>query len=203
MKKTFIFIVSALMLVGCVGAKKQPVMQDNAKSQQMKAAQAEAEMERDIAAGEPSLSMPAPVPQEPKGVMPPSAKPTKLGSLKPQTKYPIKNGFPVWFFTPVYDGYIGAVGIAPKQARGGFSAQKRVARMQAQKNLAKQINVLVNSEVNVETLGVDSSTVKYYRQKVTSLTKEQVDQYLTGFKTMDEWIDENSGEYYMWMVLNR
>lgn len=127
----------------------------------------------------------------------------KIGSLKPETKYPMKNGFPVWFTTPVYDGYIGAVGIAPKQSRGGFTAQKRVARMQAQKNLAKQIEVLVKSEVNVETLGVDTETVQYYRQKITSLTREQVDQYLTGFKVMDEWIDEKTGEYYMWMVINR
>ena len=207
MKKILVFTIAAVIAAGCMGPKaKTVVMQDSAKAQQMKAAQAEAEMERDIAAGQPSLTMPqvkAPAPAKPSAVLPPASKPSKLGSLKPQTKYPMKNGFPIWFTTPVYDGYIGAVGIAPKQNRGGFSAQKRVARMQAQKNLAKQISVLVKSEVKVETLGVDSSTVQHYRQKVTSLTREQADQFLSGFKVMDEWIDEASGEYYMWMVLER
>ena len=205
MKKILIFMIATAFIAGCMGPKqKTVVVQDSAKSQQMKAAQAEAEMDRDIEAGTPSLSMPqAPAPNKPKAVMPPSKKPMTIGSLKPQTKYPMKNGFPVWFYTPVYDGYVGAVGIAPKQIRGGFTAQTRVARMQAQKNLAKQIKVLVLSEVNVETLGVDSATVQYYRQKVTSLTREQVDQYLTGFKVQDEWIDDDSGEYYMWMVLSR
>jgi len=204
MKRIFVFMIATAFVAGCMGPKqKTVVMQDSAKAQQMKAAQAEAEMDRDIAAGTPSLKMPATPQKKPMTPIPPSKKPKKFGSLKPQTKYPMKNGFPVWFFTPVYDGYVGAVGIAPKQARGGFTAQKRVARMQAQKNLAKQIKVLVLSEVNVETLGVDSATVQYYRQKVTSLTREQVDLYLTGFKVQDEWIDEKSGEYYMWMVLSR
>jgi len=203
MKNIIFLLVAVLALTACGGGKQPYVKQDSAKAQQMKAAQAEAEMERDIANGEPILTMPEPA-QKPSAVMPPKKTPMKLGSLKPQTKYPVRNGgYPEWFYTPVYDGYIGAVGIAPKQNSGGFTAQKRVARMQAQKNLAKQISVLVNSEVRVETLGVDTDTVKYYRQKVESLTREQVDQYLTGFKVMDEWIDENTGEYYIWMVLDR
>ncbi|PLX69879.1 MAG: hypothetical protein C0603_02800 [Denitrovibrio sp.] len=208
MKNLIILMVSIVLLSGCMTAKKKTVvMQDSAKAQQMKAAQADAEMDRDIESGNLTLTPPPtkqkPVLDKPSAMMPPTKKPMKLGSLKPQTKYPLKGGFPVWFYTPVYDGYIGAVGIAPKQPRGGFTAQKRVARMQAQKNLAKQINVLVKSEVRIESLGVDSATVQHYREKITSLTREQVDQYLTGFRVQDEWIDEKTSEYYMWMVLER
>jgi len=203
MKKIVISIIAIAVLIGCGGGKKPVVMQDSAKAQQLKAAQAQAEMDRDIANGTPILTMPEKPSVKPSAIMPPSTKPMTLGSLKPQTKYPIRDGYPEWFYTPVYDGYIGAIGIAPKQNNGSITAQKKVARMQAQKNLAKQINVLVKSEVNVETLGVDTATVKYYREKVTSLTREQVDQYLTGFKVQDEWIDDNTGEYYMWMVLDK
>jgi len=203
MSKIIVVLAGALILSGCMGGKQKPaVRQDSAKAQQMKAQAAEAEMERDIATGNLTLEPPKKI-DKPLKTMPPAKKPMKLGSLKPQTKYPLKDGFPVWFFTPVYDGYIGAVGIAPKQVRGGFTAQKRVARMQAQKNLAKQINVLVKSELNVESLGVDSGTVQHYRQRVTSLTREQVDQYLSGFRVQDEWIDEKTDEYYMWMILER
>lgn len=203
MKRLLLIVTMLAVVSGCMSTKSF-IKQDSAKSQQAKAAAAQAEMERDIQSGNPSLDFAeqqAKPQDKPQAVMPEKKKPSLLSSLKPQSKYPMKDGFPVWFFTPVYDGYIGAVGIAPKQK--SYTAQKRVARMQAQKNLAKQINVLVKSEVNVETLGVDTSTVQYYRQKVTSLTKEQVDQYLTGFKVQDEWIDEKSGEYYMWMVLEK
>lgn len=207
MRIILLFLLTTAVFFGCMGAPKQSaVKQESAKAQQIKADQAQAEMERDIAAGTPSLTEPpanAPAAQKPSAVLPPASKPLKLGSLKPETKYPMKDGYPVWFYTPVYDGYVGAVGIAPKQPRGGISAQKRVARMQAQKNLAKQIEVLVKSEVNVETTAADYSTVEYYREKVTSLTKEQADQFLSGFKVMDEWVDEKTGEYYMWMILER
>jgi len=200
MKRLIVFLAMLVVATGCMSTKSF-VKQDSAKSQQAKAAVAQAEMDRDIESGTPSLSFADKPATKPTASLPPVKKPSKLSSLKPQAKYPIKNGFPVWFYTPVYDGYIGAVGIAPKQR--SYTAQKRVARMQAQKNLAKQINVLVKSEVSVESLGVDSATVQYYRQKVTSLTREEVDQYLTGFKVQDEWIDEKSGEYYMWMVLDK
>lgn len=204
MKRLFLTALMVVAVVGCMGKKPEgPVVhQDSAKAQQMKAAAAEAEMERDIASGNLTLTEPqSPAPAEKIMGMPPKKKPMKLGSLKPQTKYPMKNGFPVWFFTPVYDGYIGAVGIAPKGR--SITAQKRVAKIQAQKNLAKQIEVLVNTEVKVESLGVDTATVQYYRQKVTSLTKERVDQFLKGFRVQDEWIDEKTGEYYIWMILSR
>jgi hypothetical protein len=204
MRNIVLIAISIFVLAGCMPAKKKPVMvnQDSAAAQQARAAQADAEMDRDIAAGEPTLTMPKPAMKpKPKPAFPKSK--SKLMSLKPKTKYSLKNGYPEWFYSSVYDGYIGAVGIAKKQLRGGYSAQKRVARMQAQKNLAKQINVLVKSEVNVETLGVDTATVQYYRQKVTSLTREQVDQFLTGFKVMDEWYDDKNEELYLWMVLRK
>jgi hypothetical protein len=199
------------MLSGCAGTALPVKKHSDAKAQQAKAASAQAEMEKDIAAGTPSLDFaekpvvkPAEKPAEQaKPVIPSASSPVKVGSLKPVSKYPLKNGFPVWFTTPVYDGYIGAVGIAPKQPSGGFSAQKKVARMQAQKNLAKQISVLVKSELTVEMTAEEHGIVSSYREKVSSLTREEADQFLTGFKVMDEWMDDSTGEYYMWMVLER
>ena len=208
MKRLLLFALMLAVTAGCM-TTKTAVKQDNAKAQQARAAAAQAEMDRDIQAGTPSLDFakeleakPQNKPEEkPQAVMPEKTQPSKLSSLKPKSKYPMKDGFPVWFYTPVYDGYVGAVGIAPKQK--SFTAQKRVAKMQAQKNLAKQIKVLVKSEVNVESLGVDSGTVQSYREKVTSLTREEADQYLSGFKVQDEWIDDSTGDYYMWMVLQK
>lgn len=205
MRLFIIMLACSALMFGCVPEKKKPapvVKQNTVKTQQMNADAAQAEMESDIKKGTPTLVDQPVVKQEEKPVMPVKTVNT-LSSLKPQTKYPIKNGYPEWFYSTVYDGYIGAVGIAQKQPNGSITAQKKVARMQAQKNLAKQIEVLVRSEVTVESLNVDAPTVKYYREKVSTLTKENADQFLTGFKVMDEWTDENTGEYYIWMVLEK
>ncbi len=215
--------ILSILMFGCMPEKKAAVkpQTNSAKTQQMLADQAQAEMDEDIKNGYPSIKEPSYTkpaaqqkpqavekpqtvqkPEEPKEALP-ERKVTTLGSLKPVTKYPMQGEYPVWFYTPVYDGYIGAVGIAPKQRSGGLSAQKRVAKMQAQKELAKQIEVLVKSEVSVETLNVDKPTVKYYQEKINSMTRESADQFLTGFKVQDEWIDDKTGEYYMWMVLQK
>jgi len=213
MRKSIFIIALAIVISGCAAGKLPYQKSNSAKAQQAMAKAAEAEMEADIARGEPSLTMPkkpivkrepvvAEAPDVKKQIIP-EKRVNKLKSLKPVTKYPLKDGLPVWFYTPVYDGYIGSVGIAPRQTRGGMTAQKRVARMQAQKGLAKRINVLVKSELTVETTGVDTATVQHYRQKVTSLTREEADQFLTGFMVKDQFYDEKTKEYYIWMVLRR
>lgn len=128
----------------------------------------------------------------------------KIGSsMRPVTKYPIENGYPVWFFTPNMDGYLGSVGVAGKQARGGISAQKRVAAALAQADLAKQIKVVVNAELTVEQTKVEASTVQYYRSKLSTLSRQKAEEYLKDFEIHDEWIDPNSNEYYVWLVLKK
>ncbi|ADD67982.1 hypothetical protein Dacet_1210 [Denitrovibrio acetiphilus DSM 12809] len=209
MGKIIIFSITVvLFLTGCGGAAKPTAKQDSAKIQQQRAEQAQKEMEQDITSGTLNMdfggssAISKPV-EKPEAVMPPKKQPGKVGSLMPETKYPMRDGFPEWFYTPVYDGYIGAVGIAPKQRSNSLSAQKRVARVQAQKNLAKQIEVLINSDLNVESLSSGTATVESYRQKVTSMTREQADQFLNGFKVMDEWVDPKTDDYYIWMILEK
>jgi len=212
MKALIIPVLAAAVAFGCTAEKKPvaPVKQSSAAVQRANAEAAQQEMDEDIKSGVPTLR--EPVIAAPQAVIRPKEEPkmtlpertvSSVSSLKPVSKYPMKNGYPEWFYTPVYDGYIGAVGIAKKQPSGGMAAQKRVARMMAQKELAKQVEVLVTSELTLETLNVDRTTVKYYREKLTSLTKENTDQFLTDFKVQDEWLDERTGEYYLWMVLSK
>ncbi|MCD8554243.1 LPP20 family lipoprotein [Seleniivibrio sp.] len=209
MKTIAVLMIASAVVFGCAAEKKKVVRHNSASSQQMMADAAQQEMEEDIQNGtvtlrEPVLGVPQAVKpaEEPKQPLP-EKKVSSVMSLKPVTKYPIKNGYPEWFYTPTYDGYIGAVGIAPKQPNGGLAQQKRVARMNAQSGLAKQIDVLVKTELNLESTNVDRATVKYYEQKLSTLTKESADQYLSNYKVKDEWIDDRTGEYYVWMVLEK
>ncbi len=119
-----------------------------------------------------------------------------------RTKYPLKNGYPIWVYNPNYNGYLGAVGIA-KKTRGGYPQQKRTAVAIAQANLTKQIKLLVNTEVTTEKINIDTKTIQYYRSKIRSLSKQEAEAYLKNTKVMDEWIDPKTGDLYVWVVLEK
>lgn len=209
MRTVAVLVIASAVIFGCAAEKKPVVKQNSGAVQRMQAEAAQQEMEEDIQNGtvtlrEPVLNTPQNVKpaEEPKQPLP-EKNVLSVTSLKPIAKYPLKNGYPEWFYSPTYDGYIGAVGIAPKQPRGGMAQQKRLAKIQAQSGLAKQIEVLVNTELNLESTNVDRATVKYYQQKLSTLTKESADQYLSNYKVMDEWVDDRTGEYYLWLVLQK
>jgi len=124
----------------------------------------------------------------------------EIAKREAKTKYPLKNGYPVWVYNPNYDGYLGAVGIA-KKTKGGYPQQKRTAIAIAQANIAKQIRLIVNAEVQTEKVNIDTKTLQYYKSKINSLSKQEAQAYLKNTKVMDEWIDPKTGDLYVWVVV--
>ncbi len=129
--------------------------------------------------------------------------PPKEKIFKVKTKYPIKNGYPVWVFNPNYNGYLGAVGIAKKIKGKGYPEQKRIAVMVAKSNLAKQIRLVVNSEVYTEKLRISRKDYEEYKSKLRSLSKHSAHAYLKNVVVKDEWIDPKTGDLYVWVVLEK
>jgi len=127
----------------------------------------------------------------------------KVVSRKVNTKYPLKNGMPIWVYNPNYGGYLGAVGIAKKLEKGGYPEQKRIAIMIAQSNLAKQIRILVNSEVYTEKLRISKKDYEIYKSKLKSLSKQEAHAYLKNTIVKDQWIDPKTGDLYVWVVLEK
>jgi hypothetical protein len=117
------------------------------------------------------------------------------------TKYPFKDGYPIWFFNPNYDGYLGGVGVARKS--NNYATQRRIAKMLAQAELSKQIKVIVNTELNLEQTQIDRGTAQYYRSKLKTFSKHQADQYLQNPVVKDEWKNPKTGELYLWLVLEK
>ncbi len=118
------------------------------------------------------------------------------------TQYPIVDGYPIWFNQPGYDDYLGGVGVAKKQS-GGYAVQRRVAITLAQADLARSIKVNVNNEYTSERLLVDKKTQSYYKEKFSTMSNQQADEYIKNPQVMDEWLDEKTGELYIWVVLPR
>ena len=127
----------------------------------------------------------------------------KQKEFKVKTKYPLKNGYPIWVYNPNYGGYLGAVGIAKKLQSGGYPKQKRIAIMVAKANLAKQINLIVNSKVYTEKIRISKKDYEEYKTKLYSLSKHSAKAFLKNVVVKDEWIDPKTGDLYVWVVLEK
>ena len=223
MMKTFAAVAASLALAGCMASKAEapkPAAHNTKQVQQKRADDAFNELEKEVSGQgtglesmEKPMPMPAPAPAAPPAPVVEKApemprpeyanRPVEKDNLGPVTKYPMQNGFPVWFATPNMDGYIGAVGIARQPSRGGIAAQRRTAKALAQNDLARSIKVIVDTEVSIEKLNVDTQTLKYYRSKVSTLSRHQAEEALSDFEIRDEWLDPKTKELYVWLVLRK
>ncbi|MFH1096388.1 MAG: LPP20 family lipoprotein [Candidatus Desantisbacteria bacterium] len=113
--------------------------------------------------------------------------------------YPLKDHSPIWVHQPNYEGMFGAVGIAKKQEKGGYTAQKRLAVIIAQAELAKQIEVMVDTELQTEKTMINQN----YSSKLSSLSRQEAQQLIKNAVVKDEWIQPETGELYVWVVIER
>ncbi|RMD46739.1 MAG: hypothetical protein D6834_02025 [Aquificota bacterium] len=212
MKRKLVFLVTTSVLIFSCGEKtsKAPVKSSNKVYQLQKAQANFEELEREAEKKPEELTLPE---TKEEAIMPTIKKKPQIKREKPipkvsakkevKSKYPLKNGFPIWVYNPNYGGYLGAVGIARKTKRGGYPQQKRVAIMIAQSNLAKQIRILVNAEVYTEKLRISKKDYETYKSKLKSLSKQEASAYLKNTVVKDEWIDPKTGDLYVWVVLEK
>jgi len=121
---------------------------------------------------------------------------------QPATKYPLVNGLPVWVSNPNYGGVLGGVGVAKKIKGKGYAEQKRLAKQIALADLAKQIEVIVRTELTKVELNIDTEKLQYYKKKFSSYSEQEVRSMLIRNAVVeDEWIDPRTGELYVWVVI--
>ncbi|WP_032496437.1 LPP20 family lipoprotein [Hydrogenivirga sp. 128-5-R1-1] len=131
--------------------------------------------------------------------------PTELAKrTAPKTKYPIVDGLPVWVSNPNYGGVLGGVGIARKIPGKGYAEQKRLAKQIALADLAKQIELIVKTELTKVEVNVDMSTLQYYKKRFSSYSEQEVRAMLIRNAVIeDEWVDPKTGDLYVWVVLKK
>ncbi len=130
--------------------------------------------------------------------------PIKIAERKaPRTKYPIVNGLPVWVSNPNYGGVLGGVGVAKRIPGKGYAEQKRLAKQIALADLAKQIEVIVRTELTKIEINIDTKTLQYYKKKFSSYSEQEVRWMLIKNAVIeDEWVDPETGDLYVWVVVN-
>ena len=109
--------------------------------------------------------------------------------------------YPVWFYDPHQDGYLGAVGIAKKQEQGGYYQQKWLARIVAEQELTKQRRILINNICNSrKEIQLRNEVIIRYKSKI-NCKSEQYSKAILKTTIKDEWIDPQTGDLYLWVVI--
>ena len=110
-------------------------------------------------------------------------------------------GSPAWILNPDKPGYQGVVGSAPKQDWGGREAQRRVALMKARQELAQMVRVQVESTTRAQVVeragkATRDADIETRLQSSVALSLDQA-------RVIEEWVDPQSGELYLWLVTPR
>lgn len=127
--------------------------------------------------------------------------PSFAGAEISQAKYPMKDGYPVWFQNPNHDGYLGALGIAKKQPN--LRAQKLAALRIAQAELAKKIELIVHSEIVLEESLAEKGLSGEYSSSLRSASIQGTAQLIKDSLVKDQWTDPKTGELYLWVVIDK
>ncbi len=117
--------------------------------------------------------------------------------------YPVENGHPVWFLNPRLEGELGVVGIAGPQKKGGYAAQKKVARMAASAELARQVEVFVESELSRREVVRTREGEETLETQYGSRSKAEAYELTKRSTVKDEWLNRATGELYLWVVVGQ
>jgi len=143
---------------------------------------------------------------KPKQIITEKESPDKVAEKRlEKNHYPLKDGKPVWFWEPNYDGYLGAIGIARKNAAPqGYAGQLRLAKTLALAELAKQIKVVINTEATLErTQSSKNNVVSYYKSKFSTSSKHTAEEIIQDAIIKDEFVDPANGDLYVWLVIEK
>jgi len=193
-------LLGTALLLSC-GTKtaKTPSPSPSKEEQLRRAEEAFRELERE--AGKPPEELTLEEPNLPERKY--RKQPRKLAKREaPRTKYPMVNGMPVWVSNPNYGGVLGGVGVAKRIKGKGYAEQKRLAKQIALADLAKQIEIIVKTELTKVEINIDTRQLEYYKKKFSSYSEQEVRSMLIRNAVIeDEWIDPRTGELYIWVVI--
>lgn len=134
-----------------------------------------------------------------------SAERRELPSSQPaaSSRYPMRDGYPVWYYNPGYGGLFGEVGSAGPAEGGDLARQERTAYLKARGDLIKKFMVMIRSECNEsQKSSVVNGVVKDFVQKIDCTTIEHISLPLDYTRIQDRWVNPKTGELFLWVVLD-
>lgn len=104
---------------------------------------------------------------------------------------------PYWVLNPVYDCYsYCATGSAGKNENR--SVQERIAKMNAMAELAKNMSVNVNTEINKSYTVKNGSNVD---KDVNIMSRQTASSVVSDAEKISDWYDSKTGSYYILLCI--
>lgn len=104
---------------------------------------------------------------------------------------------PYWVLNPVYDCYsYCATGSAGKNENK--SVQERIAKMNAMAELAKNMSVNVNTEINKSYTVKNGSNVD---KDINIMSRQTASSVVSDAEKISEWYDSKTGSYYVLLCI--
>lgn len=104
---------------------------------------------------------------------------------------------PYWVLNPVYDCYsYCATGSAGKNENK--SVQERIAKMNAMAELAKNMSVNVNTEINKSYTVKNGSNVD---KNINIMSRQTASSVVSDAEKISEWYDSKTGSYYVLLCI--
>ena len=116
-------------------------------------------------------------------------------SPSPTPKNP--NALPSWVITPSMDGKRGAVGVSGRTFDQSISTQRKIAIKRALDELSLQTKVKVKLHMTKEEVVTNSKASLKTNDYSTYSANASITAHIE-----DSWMDRNSQELYIWMVLD-
>lgn len=111
--------------------------------------------------------------------------------------YEMIDGLPSWIINPSMDGYpVSAIGLGIYGA-GGLAGQKRAARIQAQGEIAKMLNVQIDNELNIEKTSHKSAIEDKSNTNMESYSRQRSASVLDNIEELKCWVDPSNNDYYI------
>jgi len=106
---------------------------------------------------------------------------------------------PDWVLRPDRSGYLAVVGSAPAQAMGGHVAQRRAARIDAERRLAEQIRIYVNRKQSVSRIQQGREVASSFESATTLESGAALSP--SNAQIIKEWVHPESGELFVLLGL--
>lgn len=117
----------------------------------------------------------------------------------------INDRIPDWVINPALGGITGAVGVAPANDLG-MREQLDEARLSGRLELASMLELRVQrvgrTELEQDIRFENDKSADRSRRSTLGVDRNILDAVLAGSRQRALWIDEDSGECYVWMVLD-
>jgi len=112
----------------------------------------------------------------------------------------LKNA-PKWVTLPQVDGFIAEIGSASQNAGDDFNFQREEAMSNARENLAKQIEIKVNTMFKSFNASTGSGKNTIFDKSIEQVSKQIASKTLFGSRVKDTWISKN-GTLFVLMVID-